>query len=58
MMHFHKTETGVLVKCYHKTTSVFKDVGFWIGLTLGFPIEHYLWEHVYPFSEITKLLGL
>lgn len=32
---------------------------FWIGMTLGFPVEHLLWERVWPFSWITKnLLGL
>ena len=31
---------------------------FWLGLTTGFPIEHFLWEHVWPFYMVTKWLGL
>lgn len=31
---------------------------FWIGLTLGFPLEHLLWEKAWPFSIVTKWLGL
>lgn len=38
-------------------TSVF-SLSFWLGLTLGFPFEHFLWEHVWPFKLISKWLGL
>lgn len=38
-------------------TTVF-SVSFWLGLTLGFPFEHFLWEHVWPFKLISKWLGL
>jgi len=38
-------------------TSVF-NLSFWLGLTFGFPFEHFLWEHVWPFKLITKWLGL
>jgi len=38
-------------------TSVF-NLSFWLGLTLGFPFEHFLWEHVWPFKLISKWLGL
>jgi len=32
---------------------------FWLGLTLGFPLEHMLWEKAPVFSWITKhWLGL
>lgn len=31
---------------------------FWLGLTLGFPLEHLLWEKAPVFSTITRLLGL
>ena len=37
--------------------SVF-NVSFWLGLTFGFPFEHFLWEHVWPFKLISKWLGL
>jgi hypothetical protein len=44
--------------CYHKCRTVFTDWGFWIGVTVSFPLEHFLWERVWPFSWITKLIGL
>lgn len=56
--HTHLDERGFMVKCYHKTTNVLKDVSFWIGVTISFPIEHYIWERVPGFSHITKFLGL
>lgn len=31
---------------------------FWLGLTLGFPLEHLLWEKCWPFDLITRWLGL
>lgn len=31
---------------------------FWAGLTLGFPLEHFLWEKLWPFTLVTKWLGL
>ena len=37
--------------------SVF-NLSFWLGLTFGFPFEHFLWEHVWPFKLITRWLGL
>lgn len=54
--HYHKDQRGALRICYHKCKSVFSDLGFWIGLTIGFPIEHLLWEKVPPFSFITSWL--
>jgi hypothetical protein len=29
-----------------------------VGITLGFPIEHLLWERVPVFSTLAHLLGL
>jgi hypothetical protein len=29
-----------------------------VGITLGFPVEHLLWEKVPVFSAITQALGL
>lgn len=34
------------------------NLSFWLGLTFGFPFEHFLWEHVWPFKLISKWLGL
>jgi hypothetical protein len=56
--HTHKTEAGVLVRCYHKCRTSMASPRFWIGLTVGFFPEHYLWEKVPPFSLLTKLVGL
>lgn len=56
--HYHKDEKGVLVKCYHECRSLLTDWKFILGVTLSFPIEHFIWEHVWPFSLITKLMGL
>jgi hypothetical protein len=56
--HFHADEQGLLRACYHKCRTSALSWGFWIGLTIGFPFEHLLWEKVWPFKEITKALGL
>jgi hypothetical protein len=29
-----------------------------IGTTVGFPLEHFLYEKVWPFTLLTKFLGL
>lgn len=56
--HFHKDERGVLVRCCHGTKNLLADYRFWIGLTIGFPLEHFLWTKVWPFYELAELLGL
>ena len=56
--HYHTDEHGLLVKCYHGTRSLLTNWQFWVGLTLGFPLEHLLWEKVWPFSVITDWMGL
>jgi hypothetical protein len=56
--HFHRDEHGFLVKCYHNTKSVLTNWQFWFGLTMGFPLEHLLWEKVWPFYLITHFIGL
>lgn len=52
--HYHKDEWGFLHACYHKAKTNY--VGFFLGVTLSFPIEHYLYEKVWPFTLITKWL--
>lgn len=54
--HTHKTEDGFVVKCYHQCKSVLWSVPFWIGLTIGYPLEHTLWEHVPPFKQINEFI--
>jgi hypothetical protein len=56
--HFHTNERGILVKCYHATSSLIRDWKFWAGVTLSFPLEHWLWERVWPFYLVTHWLGL
>ena len=56
--HEHIDEHGFVHKCYHKCKNVLKDTGFWIGVTVSFPLEHFLWEKVWPFSWLTGLMGL
>jgi hypothetical protein len=58
MSHTHVDENGLIVKCYHKSKSALLSGGFWLGLTLGFPIEHFLWEKAWPFKLLTRYLGL
>jgi hypothetical protein len=56
--HTHETEEGTLVKCYHKTKAVMLDAGFWIGTLVAFPLEHFIWEKLPVFRDITAWMGL
>ena len=56
--HTHVDERGALVKCYHETKSILLSFSFWLGVTLSFPLEHFIWEKVWPFYMLTELLGL
>lgn len=56
--HFHLNENGVLVKCYHGTKTLLTDYAFWIGVTISFPLEHFLWTKVPGFSHLAVWLGL
>ena len=55
--HYHKVG-GHLYACYHECKSILLSASFWIGLTCSFPLEHFIWEKLYPFNLITKWLGL
>ena len=55
--HEHKTPDGLIVKCYHKCRSII-SWQFAIGLTLGYPLEHFLWEHVWPFYKVLSFIGM
>lgn len=57
-VHYHKDERGFLVRCYHNGRSLLTNWQFWAGLTLGFPLEHLMWERLWPFSAVTHWLGL
>ena len=56
--HTHPNEEGFLVKCYHQSKSVLLSGAFWFGVTISFPLEHFIWEKVWPFKMITHWLGL
>lgn len=56
--HTHVNKHGILVECYHKSATELKRVGFWVGVTVSFPLEHILYEKVWPFTIIKGLLGL
>lgn len=56
--HTHVDENGFLVKCYHSTRSTILSPSFWLGVTLSFPLEHFIWEKLWPFYLVTELLGL
>lgn len=57
-LHFHKDENGTLIKCYHSVKTFVVDWKFWASMTLSFPIEHFIWEKVWPFNSISVWLGL
>jgi hypothetical protein len=56
--HTHKDKKGMVHICYHECKGLITDWRFWAGLTLGYPLEHFLWEHVPPFSYLTEWLHL
>lgn len=56
--HTHKNENGILVRCYHTCRASLFSWQFWAGLTLGFPIEHLIWEKIWPFKLLTQWMGL
>lgn len=56
--HFHEDSRGMLHKCFHQCRSALSSWQFWLGMTLGFPLEHWLWEKAPGFRHITELMGL
>lgn len=54
----HVDERGFVTKCYHECKNVLWNASFWIGMTIGFPLEHFLYEKVWPFKLITEAMGL
>lgn len=55
MKHFHKTEKG-LKACYHTCKSILASPSFWVGTTISFPFEHFIWEKLWPFNLLTDWL--
>lgn len=58
LWHYHLTESGKLVQCYHSCKSVLLSFSFWAGVSISFPFEHWLWEKVWPFYLLTEWWGL
>lgn len=57
--HYHSDSNGVLVRCYRRCRSWAWIIAAWlVGQTSSFPLEHYLWEKVWPFYKLTEWLGL
>lgn len=56
--HQHVSKDGLLVDCYHGTKNLVTDWKFWLGMTFGWPLEHYLYSHVWPFSLVASLIGV
>ncbi|MBV8125687.1 MAG: hypothetical protein JO370_16615 [Paucibacter sp.] len=54
----NENKSGVWGWLHQQLRTTVLNLSFWLGLTLGFPLEHFLWEHVWPFKLITKWLGL
>jgi hypothetical protein len=51
-------KSGIWAWAHHQLRTSIFNLSFWLGLTFGFPFEHFLWEHVWPFKLITRWLGL
>jgi len=56
--HYHEDNRGIFHACYHTCRGLLTNWQFWAGLTLGFPVEHALWEKLPPFSYLSHWLGL
>lgn len=56
--HTHVNEHGKLITCYHECKNVLKQPAFWIGATISFPLEHFIWTKIPFFSHISEFLGL
>jgi len=56
--HFHRTKDNKLVACYHECKNMLTSYSFWIGMSIGWPLEHFLWQKIWPFSLVAKLLGI
>lgn len=55
--HVHVDEQGFIVKCYHKCKNILTEPAFWLGVTLTFPIEHFLWTKVPGVQSHFRVVG-
>lgn len=59
--HYHKDSRGMFHACYHKCRSLLTVntvLGFLVGTTLSFPLEHALWTKVPGFRDLASFFGL
>lgn len=49
---------SALTKLFRRFRRTVFSLSFWLGLTMGFPLEHFLWERVWPFKLITRWMTL
>lgn len=59
--HYHTDSRGFVHTCYHKCMSWFgvrPMLGFVAATIITFPLEHALYEKVYPFTVISHWLGV
>lgn len=62
-LHYHTDKKlGITVRCYHACRNNLLSASFWVGTAIGtmvsFPLEHYLYEKVWPFTLVTRWMGL
>lgn len=57
-LHYHQSAADGVIFCWHKCRSILFSPGFWLGTTLGFPIEHLIWQKLWPFYLVSQVLGL
>ncbi len=56
--HFHTSESGILHRCFHNCRNVLTSWQLWLGMTIRFPFEHYIYTKIWPFKLLTGFLGL
>lgn len=58
--HFHVNKLGVLEACYHRCREInWRTLGVsFFMFTCSFPVEHYLWEKLWPLYLVTKWMGI
>lgn len=56
--HFHMNEQGLLVACYHTAKPTFPFFKWLFVLTVTFPIEHLMWEHLPPLVKLLAWLNV
>ena len=66
--HFHEADPKVrvetwrggkaVVACYHNCRGLLTNWRFWLATFTAFPVEHLIWEKLWPFKLLTKWWGL